>query len=254
MKLYSWNLNGIRAAEKKGFLNWLQETQADIIAVQETKAQIDQLSPTLLNPAGYSSYFVSAEKKGYSGVGLYIKNNVKINKIYQGFNEPEFDLEGRMIGVETPDFTLFNIYFPNGGRGPELVQYKLDYYKHILALVQTLTIQGQNIIITGDFNTAFAEIDLARPKENQKNSGFLPIEREGLGQFFASGFLDTFRYFHPDTVQYSWWDQKTRARDRNIGWRIDYFIISPSLLPQLKEATIHDQTLGSDHAPISITI
>jgi exodeoxyribonuclease-3 len=252
MKLYSWNVNGIRAAEKKGFLDWLAQSGGHIVAVQETKAHPDQLSAALLKPNGYRADWSSAEKKGYSGVGTYSKQAPV--SIRTGFDDARFDKDGRILISDFERFVFFNIYFPNGGRGPEWVQHKLEFYTRFLEVVADYTQQGRSVIVTGDVNTAYAEIDLARPKENVKQSGFMPEEREALGEFFAAGLIDTFRYLHPDEVKYSWWNQVTRARERNVGWRLDYFFVTPDLKDRIVAADIHMDVMGSDHCPISLTL
>lgn len=251
-KLISWNVNGIRAAEKKGFLDWLSSTQADLVAVQETKANPDQLSQALLSPDGYLAHWNSAEKKGYSGTATYSRHEPL--KVVSGLNEARFDTEGRCLILEFEPFVFFNIYFPNGGRGPEWVAHKLAFYRRFLQVADAYRQEGRPVIVTGDFNTAYAEIDLARPKENVEHSGFMPEERIGLGEFFESGLVDTFRHLHPDTVKYTWWDQVSRARDRNVGWRLDYFMVSPDLKDKVVAADIHDEVMGSDHCPISLVL
>ncbi|MBP9827436.1 exodeoxyribonuclease III [Candidatus Saccharibacteria bacterium] len=251
--LYSWNVNGIRAAEKKGLLEWIDKTQTDVLCLQETKAHPEQLSKALNDPDGYHVDFNSATiRKGYSGVATYSRE-VPF-KVTAGMEDERFDADGRVLISEFEHYVLFNIYFPNGGRGPQWVTYKLDFYTRFLELFKHYQSAGRSVIVCGDVNTAFSEIDLARPKENQKSSGFLPAEREGLAQFYEAGLVDTFRHLNPEKVQYSWWDMKSRARDRNIGWRIDYFFVSRDLLGRVVEAKIHDDVLGSDHAPISLTI
>jgi exodeoxyribonuclease-3 len=250
--LVSWNVNGIRAAEKKGFLDWLVSTEADLVAVQETKASPDQLSPALMDPPGYQSHWNSAEKKGYSGTCIYSRQTPL--KVINGLGEHRFDTEGRTLIMEFDAFVFFNIYFPNGGRGPEWVKHKLAFYKRFLEVASEYMRVGRPVIVTGDFNTAYAEIDLARPKENVAHSGFMPEERVGLGEFFELGLVDTFRLLHPDTVQYTWWDMVSRARDRNVGWRLDYFMISPNLIDHITSADIHDEVQGSDHCPISLCL
>jgi exodeoxyribonuclease-3 len=251
-KLISWNVNGIRAVEKKGFLEWLAASNADVVAVQETKAHPDQLSAALLNPPGYRAHWNWAEKKGYSGTGTYARRPAL--KVITGLGDPRFDSEGRTLIHEFEPFVFFNIYFPNGGRGAEWVAHKLAFYKRCIEVVQDYRKAGRPVIITGDFNTAFAEIDLARPKENVNHSGFMPEERAGLGEFFECGLIDTFRTLHKDTVKYSWWDMVTRARERNVGWRLDYFMVSPDLKDKIVTAEIHDEVMGSDHCPVSLTI
>ena len=252
LKLFSWNVNGIRAAEKKGFLDWLQHSEGDIIAVQETKASPQQLSDALLRPPGYYTDWSSAEKKGYSGVGTYSKTPAVATKT--GFDDERFDKDGRILISDFERFVFFSIYFPNGGRGPEWVKHKLEFYKRFLEVVDGYASQGRSVVVTGDVNTAYAEIDLARPKENVKKSGFMPEERVALGEFFAAGLIDTFRALHPTEVKYTWWDTVTRARERNVGWRIDYFFVSPDLKDRIAAADIHADVLGSDHCPISLTL
>lgn len=252
LKSISWNVNGIRAAEKKGFANWLAQTGADVVSVQETKAQPEQLSKALLNPEGYQAAWFSAEKKGYSGVGTY--SRPAPTQVTPGFNDARFDHEGRSLMSDFDKFVLFNIYFPNGGRGPEWVQHKLAFYKKFLEIAKKLMKAGRSVVVCGDFNTAHAEIDLARPKENVKTSGFMPDERAALDEYFAAGFVDTFRFLHPEAVKYTWWDQVSRARERNVGWRLDYFMVSPDLKDKIISAEIHDDVMGSDHCPVSLVL
>jgi exodeoxyribonuclease III len=252
VKLISWNVNGIRAAEKKGFVEWLTQTGADVVGVQEIKAFEAQLSPALRAPAGYQTHFVSAEKAGYSGVGLFTRLTPK--KVIAGLGDPVFDSDGRTVIAEFDAFVLFNIYFPNGGRGPEYVAHKIAFYRKFLQVVAAYRAQGRSVIATGDVNTAYAEIDLARPKENAKTSGFLPEERAAMGEFYESGLIDTFRLLHPDAQRYSWWDQRTGARAKNIGWRLDYFFVTPDLKDKIISADIHEDVSGSDHCPVSLEL
>ena len=250
--LYSWNINGIRAAEKKGLLDWLAHTNADVVALQETKAHPDQLSNNLRNPAGYTAAWCSAEKKGYSGVCTY--SRVTPVGVKYGLEDARFDHDGRVIFTEYEPFVLANVYFPNGGRGPEWVAHKLRFYKRLLEIAQGHMAAGRSLVITGDANTSFAEIDLARPKENVKQSGFMPEERLALGEYFQAGLIDTFRHKYPDRVGYTWWNQVTRARERNVGWRLDYFFVSPDLRDRIVDADIHDSIMGSDHCPVSLVL
>ena len=252
IRILSWNVNGIRAAYKKGFLDWLKKDQPDILCIQETKARPEQLSDDLLNVEGYHSYFSSAVKKGYSGVAIYSKLEPK--SIKNGFGIEKFDSEGRILIAEYADFTLFNIYYPNGKARQERLDYKMEFYDAFLKYVDKLKKKGKNIIICGDVNTAHKEIDIARPKENEKISGFLPMEREWIDKFLSHGYLDTFRMFSQEPDNYTWWDQITRARERNVGWRIDYFYISESLKKKIKDAFIMSDVMGSDHCPIGIEI
>jgi exodeoxyribonuclease-3 len=250
VKIISWNVNGIRAAERKGFLDYMNKEKPDIMCIQETKAHPDQLSDELKNIPGYNVHFVSAEKKGYSGVALYTK--IEPLELETGCGESKYDCEGRVLKADYGDFILYNIYYPNGGRGPERVQYKLDFYDHMLEIWEGLRKQGRKLILTGDFNTAHKEIDLARPKENSKVTGFLPEERAWLDKITAMGYVDVFRTFNQEPEWYTFWDQYTRARDRNIGWRIDYFWVTPDVVPMIKEAPIRMEILGSDHCPIEL--
>ncbi|UCE75241.1 MAG: exodeoxyribonuclease III [Methanomassiliicoccales archaeon] len=252
MRLLSWNVNGIRAASKKGLLEWVKKEKADIICLQETKARPEQLTKELLSPEGYHSFFSSAEKKGYSGTVTYSKE--KPSKVLYGMGEPKLDSEGRMVITEFEDFVLFNVYFPNGKRNRERLGYKLDFYDAFLEIAESYKKKKKGVVACGDFNTAHSEIDLARPKENENVSGFLPIERKWIDTFISHGYTDTFRRFNKKPGQYSWWDYKTRARERNIGWRIDYFYVSNDLLPNLKEAFIQQKVMGSDHCPVGIIL
>jgi exodeoxyribonuclease-3 len=252
IRILSWNVNGIRAAYKKGFLDWINKEKPDILCIQETKAQQEQLPDELINIEGYHSYYSSALRKGYSGVAIYTKPEPK--SIKKGFGIEKFDSEGRILIAEYPEFILFNIYYPNGKASPERLHYKMEFYDAFLKYVDKLKKKGKNIIICGDVNTAHKEIDIARPKENEKISGFLPEEREWIDKFLSHGYLDTFRMFNQEPDNYTWWDQLTRARDRNVGWRIDYFYISENLKKKIKNAFIMMDVMGSDHCPIGIEI
>jgi len=252
MKILSWNINGIRAAYKKGFFTWLQKESPDILCLQEVKATQDQLPPGLRNIPGYHSFWNPAERKGYSGVATFTKQ--KPIEVKTGFGREKFDIEGRILIITFSTFTLFNIYFPNGKKNKERLQYKLDFYDEFLSYADDLKARKQNIIVCGDFNTAHKEIDLARPKENEHISGFLPVERAWIDTFVDHGYIDTFRQFHTESNQYSWWDLKTSARSRNVGWRIDYFFVNKEFLPKLKNAFITQTVMGSDHCPVGIEI
>ena len=252
MKLLSWNVNGIRAAYKKGILDWFKDAKPDILCLQETKAHPEQLTEDLLSVKGYKSFFSSAEKKGYSGVVTYSKPEPV--EVKNGLGVKKFDSEGRFIITDYKEFILFNIYFPNGKASKERLDYKMEFYETFLKHLKKLLKQGKNIVICGDVNTAHKEIDIARPKENEKISGFLPIEREWIDKFLDAGFIDTFRVFNQEPDNYTWWDMITRARDRNVGWRIDYFYISESLRKNLKSAFILSDVMGSDHCPIGIEL
>jgi len=252
MKLLSWNVNGIRAIYKKGFLDWFTKEKPDILCLQETKALKEQLSDELLNVNGYTSYFSSAERKGYSGTATY--TNVDPVKVVNGIGIEKFDSEGRFIVTEFDEFVLFNIYFPNGKAKQERLQYKMDFYDAFLKHLKKLLKQDKKIVICGDVNTAHKEIDLARPKANEKISGFLPEERAWIDKLLEADFIDTLRVFNQKPEQYTWWDMMTRARDRNVGWRIDYFFISYNLKDNLKNAFILPEVMGSDHCPVGIEL
>ena len=252
IKLISWNVNGIRAWHKKGSLNWFQEESPDLFCVQETKAEESQLPEEIRRPQGYLGFFDhSRGRKGYSGVATFTK--IKPDKVQLGMGIPEFDLEGRSISLFFGDLVIINTYFPNGGGGPARLDYKLKFYKHFLKYIDLLHKKGKKVIFCGDINTAHKEIDLARPKENETNTGFLPVERAWLDEVVSAGYVDTFRHFYPDKKEvYSYWDMKTFSRERNVVWRIDYIFVSPDLLKLVKNVGIMDMVLGSDHAPISI--
>ena len=224
VRILSWNVNGIRAAYKKGFVDWITKERPDILCVQETKAMKEQLPDDLINVEGYNSFFSSAERKGYSGVATYC--NADPVKVSNGIGLKKFDSEGRFLITDFGEFLLFNIYFPNGKAKKERLQYKMAFYDSFLTHLVKLKKQGKKIVICGDVNTAHKEIDLARPKENSKISGFLPEEREWIDNLLKAGFIDTFREYNDKPDNYTWWDMKTRARTRDVGWRLDYFLLS----------------------------
>jgi exodeoxyribonuclease-3 len=252
VKLLCWNVNGIRAVMKRGFLDWLARESPDILCLQETKATPTDLPEELLKPPGYHTYWNFPEKKGYAGVATFSRE--KPLKVQNGFDVPEFDREGRVIISEHPGFTLFNIYFPNGKQSEERLKFKLDFYDAFLEYIEPLRLKGEKLIICGDYNTAHQEIDLARPKENAKISGFLPAERAWLDKLVDRGYIDTFRHFQKESGQYTWWDVKSRARERNVGWRIDYFFVTENLKNHLVKAAIMPEVIGSDHCPITLVV
>ena len=252
MQLISWNVNGIRAAYRKGFLNWFRRQNPDILCLQETKAQPDQLPEDLLKIEGYHAIFSSAERKGYSGTVIYSK--IKPFEIQEGMGVAQFDHEGRTIIADYGNFVLLNVYFPNGQLNSERLQFKMDFYDAFLKLMDRMNQEGRNIVLCGDVNTAHKEIDLARPKENENVSGFLPMERAWMDKFTNHGWIDTFRMFHPEPQQYTWWSLRTRARERNIGWRIDYFFVNKRLRDNVTDAFILPDIEGSDHCPIGIEL
>lgn len=253
MKLLCWNVNGIRAALGKGFLGFLEREEPDALCIQESKIQIAQLTQEMLNPLGYYSEWVSAERPGYSGVATFSKGKAK--SVQKELGNGRHDGEGRLLLTEFEGFTLVNLYLPNGGQGDHRIAYKLDYYDELLDFLERLRKQGHNLVICGDFNTAHTEIDLAHPKENEDVTGFLPVERAWLDKFIAAGYVDTFRHFHPDEPEnYTWWSYRTAARKRNVGWRIDYFFVNKEFLPHVKRSWILSEVEGSDHCPIGLEI
>lgn len=252
MRIFSWNVNGLRAIAKKNFFQWVEEEQPDIFCLQETKIQEHQLEDNLKNIEGYKSYFSFAEKKGYSGVATYTK--IEPKNVLNGIGIEEFDNEGRILISEFEEFTLLNIYFPNGQMNDERLDYKLRFYDAILDYCNSLVSQGKKLIICGDYNTAHREIDLKNPKNNEKYSGFLPIERQWIDKFISNGYTDVYRYFYNDKVEYSWWSYRFKARERNAGWRIDYFFVSDNMLSLIKDAKIHTDVTGSDHCPIELIV
>ena len=254
MKIISWNVNGLRANVKKGGFDWLLSESPDIFCFQETKVEPDQLDDGVRNPVGYHSYFDHSKgRKGYSGVAIYSK--VEPEKVEYGLGIEKYDQEGRFLALFFKEFVLLNIYFPNGGGGPDRLKFKLEYYDEFLSYINKLHKNGHEIIFCGDINTAHTEIDLARPKENVENTGFLPIERAWIDKVVANGYTDVFRHFNQGVKDaYTYWDMKTFARDRNVGWRIDYFFVSKGLLPKIDKVKILDKILGSDHCPIEIDL
>jgi len=252
IRLLSWNVNGLRAVHKKGFLDWFARESPDILCLQETKASPEQLPPDLANIEGYEAYYSSAEKKGYSGVALFTK--VVPDRVSFGFGIDVFDKEGRIIVADYGHFVLLNIYFPNGKASPERLKYKMDFYDAFLKFADGMKADGRHLVVCGDVNTAHKEIDIARPKANSGISGFLPEERSWMDKLVDHGYVDTFRMFNQEPEQYTWWDLFTRARDRNVGWRIDYFFVDEELAKRVTKGYILQDVMGSDHCPIGIDI
>jgi exodeoxyribonuclease III len=255
LKLISWNVNGLNALMAKGFVRHVIDLDADIIAIQETKLQETKLTEAMKNIDGYTSYWsFSTVKKGYSGVGTYTR--IPPLSVRHGIGIPEYDQEGRICEMDFGDFLFFNVYFPNGQMGDDRLQYKLRFYEAFFAHVDRYRIQGKSVIISGDFNTAHNEIDLKNPKANENYSGFLRIERDWMDRILQNGYVDTFRYLYPDIAKYSWWTYRFGARSRNIGWRIDYFIVSEDLMEkgQIKDAFIDNDIPGSDHCPVGLML
>lgn len=254
MTLISWNVNGLRAVLKKGFLTWLDRAKPDILCLQETKASPDQLGAEIHDHDHYYSYWNSATvKKGYSGVATL--SRTEPIKVETSLGIQKFDQEGRVLMTEFPKFVLFNVYFPNGKASSDRLNFKLEFYEVFLKKIDALKQKGKKIIFCGDVNTAHREIDLARPKENEHISGFLPIERRWMDRVIEHGYLDTLREFYSAAAElYSWWDLKSGARARNVGWRIDYFFVQKELKRHLKDAFILPEVMGSDHCPVGIKL
>lgn len=254
MKVVSWNVNGLRAVARKGlFLPVFEELSPDMLLLQETKASVEQLPEDVIKIGKYQSFFDSSKtRSGYSGTAVYTKE-APVEVTY-GMGNPVFDQEGRIVTAFFKNIIISNIYFPNGGQGSERLAFKLAFYEQFFEYVNGLRTKNP-VIWGGDVNTAHEEIDLARPKDNEKNTGFLPEERAWLDEVVGAGWIDTFRHFYPNkTEMYSYWDMKTHARDRNVGWRIDYLFASPDLAHKLKKASIHTNIIGSDHCPISLEL
>lgn len=254
MKILSWNVNGIRASQKKGALDWAFAQDADIFCLQEIKAEKEQLDTTLQNPGRYKGYFWSSqERRGYSGTALYFKSTP--DEVLYGLpSSKDLDKQGRVITGIAGNTAVVNVYIPNGKSNTAPLDFKLEFYQGFLKHLKELANHCETVVATGDFNVAHHEIDLARPRENVKSIGFLPEERDWLDTYQKEGFIDVFRAKYPDTVTYSYWDQKSRARERNVGWRIDYYFINQESFEKVSKINIHTETLGSDHAPHSIEI
>jgi exodeoxyribonuclease-3 len=252
MKITTFNVNGLRAILNKGLLNWIESEKPDVLCLQEIKSRPEQISEDLRNLGYPFTIWNPAEKPGYSGVATFMKDFPLAQG--KGLGLSRFDGEGRVIWIDHESFRLYNIYFPNGQRGQDRVDYKLDFYSELLKQCDQLHQDGKTIILTGDFNTAHSEIDLAHPRENRETSGFLPEERVWIDHYMEHGFVDVYRNMYPDRVQYTWWSYITRARERNIGWRLDYYLVSKALVEKVQDVIIHEDVMGSDHCPVSLLI
>jgi exodeoxyribonuclease-3 len=255
MQIITWNVNGIRAALRKGALDWITAQAAEVLCLQEVRARKEQVEAAQLRALQEHFPYVTwnaAERGGYSGVATFSRLPPK--EVTLGLEVEAFDVEGRVICTRYPGFLLFNIYFPNGGREHARVPFKLDFYARLLKLCDELHAQGENIILTGDFNTSHQEIDLRNARANQNSTGFLPEERAWIDRYLTHGFVDVFRQHYPDREQYTWWTFIGNARARNVGWRLDYFLISEGLVDRVEDVMIHDDVMGSDHCPVSLFI
>ncbi len=252
MKIISYNVNGIRAALKKGFVDWVAANDFDVICIQETKAQPDQVDVSALNDLGYKDYWHSAEKKGYSGLAIFSK--IEPDRVVEGCGMDIYDREGRVLRADFGEVTLINSYFPSGTSGDERQAFKMKYLDDIFEWVHDLLKERPKMILVGDYNIAHQEIDIHDPVRNKKNSGFLPEEREWMSKWFDNGFTDSFRYLNPEQVQYSWWTYRANARANNKGWRIDYQSVTNNLQDKLKAAQQLTDVVHSDHCPVFLEI
>ena len=254
MRIVTWNVNGIRACQKKGFLEFFEREKPDILCLQETKAAKEQLDDCLHEPLSYKSFWTSSTtRKGYSGVVTYSAHPVE--DVQHGIGIKKFDDEGRFVITQIKDILIYNVYFPNGSSREERHLYKQEFLKKFLRHLMKQLASGKKVIVLGDYNVAHLEIDVFDPVRLSKISGFLPEEREWFSQFLDAGFVDTFRYFHPDEKEkYTWWSYREMARPANRGWRIDHICVSQNLVPQLKSADIWDQQEGSDHCPVILDL
>ncbi len=252
MRIVSWNVNGLRASIKSGFLESFRRINPDILGIQETKLQEDKIPVELEELSEYYTYWSHAERKGYSGTALFTR--IKPLNVTFSIGDPKFDTEGRTIVAEYEDFYLFNIYFPNGQMNEDRLRYKLDFYDQCLETFEALRKTGKHVMIMGDYNTAHKPIDLKHPKANEKYSGFLPIERAWLDKFVSKGYVDTFRHFDDRAEQYSWWSYMRQARANNVGWRIDYVFVNKEILERVTNAFIMQAIMGSDHCPVGVEV
>jgi exodeoxyribonuclease III len=254
--IVSWNVNGIRAVEKKGFLDWLAQESPDVLCLQETKAHKGQLNPLLVEPVlpdgtAYKSWWSSAKKAGYSGTAIYSKTE-PLDVRTMGF--PEFDDEGRVVVADFPETTVISAYFPNSQEAGARLGYKLEFCAAMLQTCNTLVSSGKNVLLCGDYNIAHKPVDLANPKSNEGNPGYLPAERAWMDTFIGAGYIDTFRAFCQEPKQYTWWSYRFHAREKNVGWRIDYECVNPAFMPNVESSVILKDITGSDHCPIKLTL
>jgi exodeoxyribonuclease-3 len=253
MKIAAWNVNGIRSCAKKGFVDWVQDAKWDAVLLQEVRAEVDQIPKEIHSLDAYSHYWNPAtSKKGYSGTGILTREPAL--KVHRGMGVEQFDVEGRVLSVEVSELWLVSAYFPNSQEGGKRIDYKIAFCKEMQKWLNRLRKTGKPVVLAGDFNIAHQEIDLARPDDNHDSPGFLPAEREWMSEFVKSCWTDTFRELHPKTVAYTWWSARTRARERNIGWRIDYHMMHKDDMKFVKKAGIESEVLGSDHCPVTLEL
>ncbi len=249
--VYSWNVNGMRSVLQKGFLQWLETERPDVVCLQESRVQAEELTPEQRSPKGYCSFFMPAQKKGYSGTAVYTRRE-PLSIAPLGI--AKFDAEGRTQIIEYPEFTIVNCYFPNSQPERKRLQYKLDFIRAVKRACDGLVQQGRNVVLCGDYNIAHTEIDLARPKQNEDNPGYYIEERRAMDRFLKNGYVDTFRKFNPGPGHYSWWSFRANARANNVGWRIDYHCVNTDFMPRVKNAAILNRVTGSDHCPVAISV
>jgi exodeoxyribonuclease III len=252
MKFASWNVNGIRACSKNGLAKWLKAEDAEIVCLQEIKARPEQLDEKLTNPAGYNAYWNPAEKPGYSGVAIFAKKEPL--DVQYGLGDAEIDREGRVLILKYPKFTMINAYFPNSQREHARLPFKLKFCSAFLKMTEARRARGENLVMCGDFNIAHQEIDLKNPKTNKDNAGFLPAEREWMTKFIGTGYVDVFRNFVSEGGHYTWWSYRPGVREKNVGWRIDYFMTNIEFRDRLKEASHRHKVYGSDHCPVVMNL
>ena len=252
LALSAWNVNGLRSASGKGFLNWFESSACDVVCLQEIKARPDQLPEELLHPGGHFSVFNPAEKAGYSGVAVFAKTEPV--DVWTGLGDPEFDREGRVIGVEFKDLVVVNAYFPNSQRDHARLHYKLRFCEAMLVRLEEIRARGKNVALCGDFNIAHHEIDLRNPKSNRKNAGFLPTERAWMDRLTSAGWVDAFRAFEPGPGHYTWWSYRPGVREKNVGWRLDYFFVNSELTDRLRSSRLRPDVSGSDHCPVELRL
>lgn len=252
MKLYSWNVNGLRACGARGFLDWFKKQSADVVGLQEIKVKPEQLETEFKNPGRYHGFWHPAEKPGYSGVAIFSKKDPIA--VRYGIGHKEIDREGRVITAEFKNLTVINSYFPNSRRDHSRLPFKLEFCKLFAKYVEKEKTKGKSVLLCADWNIAHTEIDLKNPKSNQKNAGFLPEERAWLSVFLKNGYVDTFRHFNPDPGHYTWWSYRPGVREKNVGWRLDYFLIDDESKKRLKSAHHQPEVMGSDHCPVRVEV
>ena len=250
--IYSYNVNGLRAAIKRGFALWLEETQPDVICLQEIKVKPEQMDTSIFDLLGYRHYWYPAEKLGYSGVALFCKD--KPDKVVYGMGIDKYDREGRLIRADFGDITVISVYFPSGTTGDERQTFKMAFLYDFLKWIENLRAERPNLIISGDYNIAHKDIDVIFPENYNKISGFLPEERAWVDKFLSCGYVDTFRFFHSQSVVYSWWSYRLNAREKDYGWRIDYIFAANNLIQRIHSASIKQDAIHSDHCPVAVTV